>query len=223
VNGLCWAGAAPPFRPRVVVAAPHPDDEVLGCAGIMRWLQDDGYVVEVVAVTDGDASHARSERITRPELVDRRQAERREAFVRLGIEPAAVRRLGLPDAGVAGHEQNLAIALGECLDGATTLIVPWRHDGHPDHEAVARAGLDAARARSAGCLEVPIWARVRGKAFRPDYALELHEFRCAKRAAAQAFDSQIRPLGPDAADGPVVHPHELEALTSGFEWLGEAS
>lgn len=222
MSGLRWAGAAPPFRPRVVIAAPHPDDEVLGCAGVMRWLQDEGFVVEVVAVTDGDASHARSSCITRPELVELRQAERREAFARLGIEPVAVRRLGLPDADVAGHERDLASALGRCLDAASTLIVPWRHDGHPDHEAVSRAGRDAARDVSAGCLEVPIWARVRGQAFVPTYALELRGFRCAKRSAAQAFDSQIRPLGPAAVDGPVVHPHELEAMTSGIEWLGEA-
>jgi LmbE family N-acetylglucosaminyl deacetylase len=223
VTGLRWTGATPPFRSRVVIAAPHPDDEVLGCAGVMRWLQDEGFVVEVVAVTDGDASHAHSDRITRPELVARRQAERREALSRLGITTVEVTRLGLPDADVAGHERDLGWELRQRLDAATTLIVPWRNDGHPDHEAVGRAGLGAASATSAGCLEVPIWARVRGKAFVPTYALELRGFRAAKRSAAQAFASQIRPLGADAVDGPVVHPHELDALTSGIEWLGDAS
>src|SRR5260370_7517855 len=40
---------------RVVVFAPHPDDEVLGCGGALADLLDRGAHLDVVLVTDGAA------------------------------------------------------------------------------------------------------------------------------------------------------------------------
>ena len=222
VTALQWRGACPRVRDRVLIAAPHPDDEVLGCAGLMSWLHDHDVPLEVVAVTDGDASHARSTRISRAALIDQRHAERQRALTRLGLGDVTVDRLGLPDATVGAHEARLQAAFESRLDVRTTLVVPWRHDGHPDHEAVARAGLEAARATGAGCLEVPIWARVRGHRCSPSHVLELGAFRAQKIEAVLSYRSQLVPLGPDAVDGPVVHPEELDALTSSTEWLVQA-
>jgi LmbE family N-acetylglucosaminyl deacetylase len=222
VTALRWRdGRGPCFRDRVLIAAPHPDDEVLGCAGVMAWLHDRGARVEIIAVTDGDASHARSTRVTRSNLVERRSSERARALAELGLRDVRIDRLGLPDAGLAACEPELRTMVERRLDAETTLIVPWRHDGHPDHEAVARAGLSAARAVGSPCLEVPIWARVRGRRCSPSHVLDLGAFRARKVEAVQAYRSQIIPLGPDPVDGPVVHPDELEALTSPTEWLVE--
>jgi len=38
------------------------------------------------------------------------------------------------------------------------LIAPFEHDGHPDHEAVARVCIDLARRKSIRALRYPIWA-----------------------------------------------------------------
>ena len=40
---------------RLLVFAPHPDDEILGCAGLMQRLVREGLAVHVVVVTDGAA------------------------------------------------------------------------------------------------------------------------------------------------------------------------
>jgi LmbE family N-acetylglucosaminyl deacetylase len=219
VTSLQWRDRLPVFRSRVLVAAPHPDDEVLGCAGLMVWLIEQGHRVEILAVTDGDASHAQSARITRLELVERRRFERARALSALGLGDVVVERLQFPDAAVGRHEAELSAALRERLDRETTLVVPWRHDGHPDHEAVARAGRRATDAAGADCAEVPIWARVRGRRCRPEHVLDLHDFRARKCAAVDEYRSQLVALGPDAIDGPVVHPHERVAMTSATEWL----
>ena len=202
-----------------MIAAPHPDDEVLGCGGVMAWLVDHGFELEILAVTDGAASHARSRMITRDVLVDRRIAERLAALAELGLAGIPVHRLGFSDAGTTGEECDLATAISSHLDEDTTLLVPWVHDGHPDHEAVARAGISAARATGAEWFEVPIWARVRGEHCTPSHVLELGSFRSRKRRAVEEFRSQLVALGPEAVDGPVVHPDELDALTSPTEWL----
>jgi LmbE family N-acetylglucosaminyl deacetylase len=214
-----WMGSTPPFRSRVLIAAPHPDDEVLGCGGVMVWLAAHGFAIEILAVTDGAASHSRSRLITRDCLVERRIAERAAALGALGLGNVPVHRLGFSDAETANEERELSEALASHLDAATTLLVPWSHDGHPDHEAVARAGATASHATGAGRLEVPIWARVRGRRCTPSYVLELGSFRRRKRLAVEQHRSQIVALGPSVVDGPVVHPDELDALTSATEWL----
>ncbi len=213
-----WTEAAPPFRRRVLIVAPHPDDEVLGCAGIMRWLDAAGLTVEIVAVTDGDASHARSSRVTPQRLVEIRAAERTAALSALGLEHLSVHRLGFQDGDVASMEHELVRAL--LVEGHTTLVVPWRHDGHPDHEAVGRAGMAAAIAAGAACVEVPIWSRVRGRRFQPSHVLELGSLHSTKCAAVSEFVSQLVAWGPDPVDGPVVHPEELQRLTSSTELAG---
>lgn len=38
---------------RVLVVAPHPDDEVFGCAGLVQQLVQSGTQVDVVIVTGG--------------------------------------------------------------------------------------------------------------------------------------------------------------------------
>lgn len=214
-----WAPTAPPWPHHVVVAAPHPDDEVLGVGITMRWLLAHGGAVTVVACTDGEGSHARSSAITRDELRARRRAERATAFRALGIDPP-VERLALPDGGLAGHVGTLADEFaGRCSPG-TTLVVPWEHDGHPDHRAVAAAGVVAARRRGATLWQVPIWGKVRrarpfgGRVHR----LELGPAdRAAKATAVAAFVTQLTPVGPGEHDGPVVHPGELDRMLDGVE------
>ena len=43
---------------RVLIVAPHPDDEVLGCAGLVQRLLSTGWQVDVVILSGGGRSHA---------------------------------------------------------------------------------------------------------------------------------------------------------------------
>lgn len=221
MTGPCWLAGAPVVRDRAVVVAPHPDDEVLGTGALLRWLHHRGVPTTLVAVTDGEGSHARSTRITPAALRRVRAEEREAALAALGVAPTLV-RLGLPDGAVAAHGPALAEALAAHLDAGTTVVAPWRHDGHPDHDAVGAAAATAAAGTGATLWEVAIWAKVRrpdaatagALALLPDPATE-----AAKAGAAACFRSQVHALGPHPDDGPVVHPHELAALLAGPELL----
>lgn len=141
--------AAPAWTPdarRTVVVAPHPDDEVLGAAGIIALQAAAGRPVEVVAVTDGEAAYPT---IPPSTLADFRRREQEAALAELGADQAIVRRLGLPDGGVADHERTLADDLEHLLRPDDLLVTPWFFDHHCDHEAVGRAA--ALAARSVGC------------------------------------------------------------------------
>ena len=201
------------------MAAPHPDDEILGCGMALRRLAADGRNITIAACTDGEASHARSTAIRPEELVRRRVDERASAFAILGIAPRVV-RLGLPDGDLASRAADLADALATLCSPATTLVVPWEHDGHPDHRAVALAGRLAAGRSGAALWRTPIWGKVRrARAFAGCvHRLELGAAdRALKRAAAATFVTQLVPVGPGPDDGPVVHPAELDRMLDGVE------
>jgi LmbE family N-acetylglucosaminyl deacetylase len=199
-----------PWR-RVVVVAPHPDDEVLGAGGLIRRVMDNGTDVEVVAVTDGEASHPGSPAAGAIDLRARRHAERGEALRRLtGLEPP-VARLGLPDGGVAAHEAELTAALAAVLGPDDLCVAPWARDGHPDHDSAGRAALAAGASASCEVVGYLVWAWHWARPEGDDLpwsacrSLALTGRESArKRWAAAAFTSQLRPLGPDPRDGPVL-------------------
>jgi LmbE family N-acetylglucosaminyl deacetylase len=94
---------------RLLVVAPHPDDEALGAAGLMQRVLARGGRVWVVLVTAGDGyveavAHDTGELLPRPiqyvAYGKRRVAESRAAMHRLGGQRIHVAVLGFPDGGL---------------------------------------------------------------------------------------------------------------------------
>lgn len=224
-SGPWWDGPTPIVRGSLVVLAPHPDDEVLGCGGLLRWAVRRGVPVRLLAVTDGEASHARSTRVSRRDLVAIRRAERGLALARLGVDAAvAVDRLGLPDGRVADHEDGLTDAVRAAIGPRDVIVAPRPDDGHPDHDATGRAARAVGDDLGAAVWSVAIWAKVR----RPDTlgtVRRLHldpASRAAKADSVAAYRSQVAALGPGPFDGPVVHPGEVAAMVAGPELVAVA-
>ncbi|MFF5081866.1 PIG-L deacetylase family protein [Actinoplanes sp. NPDC000266] len=207
---------AGPLAP--VVVAPHPDDEILGVAGLMATLGD----VCLVAVTDGEASHPGSTVHTPQRLAGIRREETAEAMARLGLGGSTVVRLGQPDGGIG--EAALTDALTPLLGEGQWCLATWRGDGHPDHEAVGRAAAEACARTGARLLEYPIWAWHWATPGDPRVPWERarrvplkSDVLAAKRAAVEAFPSQIHPLGPEPADAAILPPHVLARFARPFE------
>ncbi|MFI5496345.1 PIG-L deacetylase family protein [Actinoplanes sp. NPDC051859] len=209
-----------PGRPLVV--APHPDDEILGVAGLMAvWGTAD-----LAAVTDGEASHPGSTVHSQVELAAIRRAETDEALRRLGIDPIAVHRLGHADGGI--DEALLTEQLTGLLTPGRWCLVTWRGDGHPDHEKAGRAAARACAVTGARLLEYPIWTW--HWAYPDDPSVPWQRARridlppaarAAKAAAIQAFRSQIAPLGPAEADAAILPPHVVARFLRPFEVVFE--
>jgi LmbE family N-acetylglucosaminyl deacetylase len=212
-----------PAADRVVVVAPHPDDEVLGCGGILRLLQARGCVLEACAVTDGEAfaGPVPSSATTRIRRI--RTEESRNAAARLGLGDHRRVRLGLPDGDVAGHEDRLTDVLSRQADPGTVILAPWRHDGHPDHDACGRAAAAAAAGTGAVLLEYLVWAWHWADPEGDDLpwsacrrlAMDRRD-AAAKRWATTSFRSQIRPY-TSPTSLPVLPPAVLRRFWRPYE------
>lgn len=152
------AGAVLADIRRLVVVSPHPDDEVLGCGGLMQAALDQGIDVHVVSVTDGEACYTDQPLWPAARLRDARRRELADAMRLLGMDATHVTTLALPDGAVATHEADLAAALAAQLVAGDLLVAPWINDAHPDHDATGRAALAAAASRAVNVLQYPVWA-----------------------------------------------------------------
>ncbi|MGI8666111.1 MAG: PIG-L deacetylase family protein [Jatrophihabitans sp.] len=203
---------------RLVVIAPHPDDEILGSAGLLRGCVELGRMVMVIAVTDGEASHPGSSRWPTDRLRRQRRAESEAALAVLGLPPTALRRLGLPDGGISDSYPQLHQRLLALIGPDDVVLAPWRSDGHPDHEAVGQAAAEVCAEVDAQLLEVPIWGWHWARPEHPDFpwpraiAVPLDELTVqCKRRAVRVFVSQLRP-DPSTGAGPILPDWALARL-----------
>jgi LmbE family N-acetylglucosaminyl deacetylase len=137
----------------VVVVAAHPDDETFGAGGLINTCARSGREVTIITVTDGEG--ARSD-LAQPGAVRRR--ELRAALSCLSERYIQWHRLGMPDGNIALHEITVERAIKTRLPPDATLVAPFEHDGHPDHEAVARICIALGQRRNVPVLRYPIWA-----------------------------------------------------------------
>lgn len=128
-----------------MIVAPHPDDESIGCGGLIAAKRARGEAVSIVVVTDGDRSHS-SELIDAAELASIRRSELIEAAAELGVMSDDVHFLGFADRSVADRSAELETTLIGMIDTQlpTQLVIPSDLDANADHRAVCLAGLRAA-------------------------------------------------------------------------------
>lgn len=120
-------------RERVVVVAPHPDDEAVGCVGTMLRHGHLGDRVTSIFVTDGSRSRAFG--IDREEMITRRKTEATEAAIRMG---ATHRWLGLREGEWSDEDGRRAITQALLETAPTVVYAPSTIDYHPEHRRVAR-------------------------------------------------------------------------------------
>ena len=222
VPAICLDELVPPGA-RVVVVAPHPDDEILTCGALLQLVMARGDAPLIVAVTDGEASHPGSPEWPPERLRRERARETDAALACLGIDASHVQRLGIPDGGVTAAEADLTRRLAAIVQAGDVVIPTWCWDGHPDHESTARACTAAARQSGARLLQAPVWGwhwSAPGDGAMP--LAQAHKLMvpaaalARKRAALGCFHSQIN---GDASSGaaPILPAFAMERLLHPFE------
>jgi LmbE family N-acetylglucosaminyl deacetylase len=187
-----------------------------------------GVETVVVAVTDGEASHPGA-RARGWDLATARSIETQVALQRLGSGSVGIQRLRFTDGAVAEEVQNLTDVLSRLLRPDDLCLSPWRSDGHPDHDACGHAAVAAARFTHTPLLEYLVWTwhwatpEDAVVPWRQCRRLDLRRRQIArKRWATYAFASQIRPLGCDGGERPLLTDSVLRRFWRPFEVFIEA-
>jgi LmbE family N-acetylglucosaminyl deacetylase len=155
---LLLARDATPKLPagRLLVLAPHPDDETIGCGGTISMSLRRGAYVRVVVVTRGDYARTVKDRET---VASIRQLELVGATRALGLEIADVIQLGFADGYLARFEEQVRARLAEQITswGPTVVLVTAAADPHPDHAALGRLARDVLADSSVALFEYMVW------------------------------------------------------------------
>ena len=198
-----------PDDARLVVLAPHPDDELLACAALLQAHTARGGAALIVAVTDGEASHAGDPQWTPDRLAARRRTESATGLQALGTAHVPVQRWGFADGAVAASGAWLEARLHALLNPSDVVVTTWSRDGHPDHEACGNAAAAACARRGCTLLQAPVWMWHWADPAHPDIPWErlralpvTAQAGALKRRALQAHASQLAPRSDGA--GPVL-------------------
>ena len=121
---------------RVLVLAPHPDDEVLGCGGMLAFHAARGDEVRVLFLTGAGTP---------------REAEAVNAVSALGLGSPTL--CSFKDGGLT-EEPELSARIGRELQEFSPDLVyaPSPLEHHPDHRAALRALVDVAKKAQFNCL-----------------------------------------------------------------------
>lgn len=168
----------------LLVFAPHPDDEVFGCGGLIAVALDAGARVQVVVVSDGGKGGD-------PAV---RELESRRAALALAGErsPAHLEFWCQPDREVSA-DQALVERMRGCITHtqADWVLVPSPNEIHPDHRAVCVAGAEAVvQAIGAGGTSKLVFYEV-GQALHATALIDITAVLERKRRAMDCFASQL--------------------------------
>ena len=176
----------------VLVIAPHPDDEVIGCGGAIAFHVARGDRVHVVHVTGGEAGDPKA--VYGDALVATRHREARAAAAVLKIDE--VKSLASPDGrpfpdGNLRPDAALVAALVAEIDRICPALIyaPSLLECHPDHLATA---LAAGRAAAESPLLLRLFGYEVNHPTLATFLLDITPWIEVKREALAAFASQQR-------------------------------
>lgn len=201
---------------KILVVATHPDDEVLGCGGLIARHSKLGDEVNVLVVTRG------SEDLFDPLQIETTRGELKRAHKILGIKKVSFLDFPAPKLdGVPGHILADSLKDAFCQFQPDLLLLPHFGDLHSDHKAVFHSSMVAARPNldknisKILCYETlseTEWALpIPSESFLPTFYVDISEFLDLKLKAMACYASQLKEF---------PHSRSLQALESLARYRG---
>lgn len=169
---------------RVLLFAPHPDDELLGCGGTLIRHRALGNPVKVVFVTDGQRGDPEGRHA---DIVELRRREAVAALTEANVHD--VEFWDYPDGAVTPSPPLLA-SIARVLESFTpsVLFAPSPLEVHPDHRATAQAVWQVWRRSD---VPQPLFLYEIGVPLFPNVLVDISAEIQQKAAAIQHYQSQL--------------------------------
>lgn len=195
----------------VLIVAPHCDDEILGCGGIMAKFAQNGDQVYVAIVTNG---HLGAPELFSAEGTKKVRSEALQAHQILGVKETFFLDFPAPRLdSIPAYQLSLALSKIVQEKAIEVMYLPHRGDIHKDHRITYEAALVAARPIN-NCtvkkvlayetLSETEWAPPFGDdAFIPTVFENIEGFLDQKLVAFKCFSTQIKEF---------PHPRSLKTI-----------
>ena len=166
-------------KEKILIIAPHPDDECIGVGGILSKYADK---CSVVVLTDGCQGQGNK---SIEDCRVQRQSEFRNEMEYFGIND--FKFLGIVDGTLIGHLDCLNDII---LKNYTKIFVTGLDDGHVDHSAAYHCVLNALRLQNNTDIEVYLY-EVHKQLLNPTHFLNITDCIDRKLRAIRFHDSQL--------------------------------
>lgn len=165
-------------RQRVVVIAPHADDESIAVGGTLAIHRRAGSDVTTLFVTND------------PVAADGTWARRPEAEAAARVLGFHHRFLGFTDRHASRQEEAIAAALADAIRELRPDVVfcPFPGDHHRDHQAVSSS---TGRAVAASGFSGEVWCYEVWASLWPNVAIDISDVVADKRRAIECYQSQL--------------------------------
>lgn len=181
----------PPLGARILAVSPHPDDEAIGCGGLL--LAHAGAAeIRIINVYNGDGGGALAEGPWRDDpgykarLVDARAGELDAAAKALGARH--VTRLGISDcSGEPGEKEVAAVRRELEAFKPDVVLLPWFLDKHPHHRRTNELLARAADGLHFMVLGYEIWGLT-----TPNAYLDITDLLERKLEIVALYETQMR-------------------------------
>ncbi len=119
---------------RIMLIAPHPDDEVIGCSGLIQQCIREGKSVDVAILTGGGKSHGGCCDLDENVLIENRRNLSRKAAGILGLPLTNLHFLDYADGSIS-FESPETDKLKQLIDDLhpDSIFVPHKGEGWSDH------------------------------------------------------------------------------------------
>lgn len=198
-----------PDNRALILIAPHPDDDILGCGGLIAAKVSRGARVRVIFLTDGAASHPGHPNLPAAELVPQRKREALAALNALGVLPDQITFLDLPDGRLDRLAEAETLETGRRLreivqnTAPARVFVPLADEGSSEHRAANHLSTSAFPPNTVEFIEYAVWAWWDPRRLLPrlwqkprPLRLELGPLRHLKKAALAQHVSQTQAIPP---------------------------
>ena len=125
---------------KVIIIAPHPDDETLGLGGMIQRLSQLGFPPYVIILSKGERSHQDCCNLSLENIKNKRIALATTALEHLSLPEDHLFFLDFPDSAIDATDKEM-ISLQRLINRLSPemIFIPHRQEGWPDHVKTAEA------------------------------------------------------------------------------------